>query len=376
MLSGQSTAEHLSPYALRFNNYMAFRVAFCYTDFPSVLDGGLARNRTTAMNIDLHSHFFPVHALTNPGKFPDRAPEIALAQGRLTVTSGGGMRGNLAAGAYDAEARIKRLDEMHIDLQAISPSPILLFYWDEPATAAYFSRLQNEAIQETVQKHSRRFVGFGSVPLQSIRDAIAIAEEAKKIGLKGLEIGTSVGDKQLDDPSFEPFYAAAQALDLLLFVHPTEDGIDTDDRLTGMLGNVVQFPYRTTFMIERMILKGLFDTYPNLRLCLSHGGGLLAFNIWRLDHAHQQRPEFRTHIAKRPSEYLKRLYFDSIVHSVAALQYLLEVAGADRVVIGTDYPMAMGDFDPVAKVAMLNVSDEQRNQILGSNAARALGLKH
>src|SRR5688500_13002526 len=99
------------------------------------------------MNIDLHSHFFPIDALENPGRYGNHAPKIQLERGRLTVSSGGGVRGNLSEGAYNTAARIKALDAMNIDLQAISPSPILLFYWDEPAAAAYFSRLQNEAIQ-------------------------------------------------------------------------------------------------------------------------------------------------------------------------------------------------------------------------------------
>lgn len=284
------------------------------------------------------------------------------------------MRGNMSEGAYHAPARIKALDAMSIDLQAISPSPILLFYWDEAAAAAYFSSLQNQAIQAIVKKHPDRFVGFGSVPLQHVSEAIEIAKEAKAIGLKGLEIGTSAGDKQLDDPVFEPFYEAVQGLGLLLFIHPTEDGIDTEDPLTGMLGNVLHFPFRTTQTIERMILKGMFEKYPNLRLCLSHGGGLLAFNIWRLDHAYGIRPEFRKNISKKPSEYLDKIYFDSIVHSVAALQYLIQVAGADRVVVGTDYPMAMGDFEPVQKIEQLNLSDSERRQVLGGNAARALNL--
>jgi aminocarboxymuconate-semialdehyde decarboxylase len=326
------------------------------------------------MNIDLHSHFFPIDALGSPGKYQDRAPKILVEKGKLTVTSGGGMRGNLDEGAYDPLARIKALDDMKIDLQAISPSPILLFYWDEPAAAAYFSRAQNEAIQAIVTKHPDRFVGFGSVPLQSVSESIAIAREAKNIGLKGLEMGNSVGERPLDDPSFEPFFDAVQALDLLLFVHPLEGGIDSDDPLAGMLGNVLQFPFRTTMMIERMILKGLFEKYQNLRLCLSHGGGLLAFNVWRLDHAYNLRPEFRKHISQRPSEYLKKLYFDSIVHSVAALQFLIHVVGADRVVIGTDYPMAMGDFEPVRKINVLNLTDEERSQVLGANAAGALNL--
>ena len=326
------------------------------------------------MNIDLHSHFFPVEALQNPGKYQDRAPKVVLENGKLSVTSQIGFRPGLGPGAYDAAARIKALDEMSIDLQAISPSPILLFYWEEPAVAAHFSRKQNEAIQEVVKKHPDRFVGFGSVPLQSVAESIAIAQEAKAMGLRGLEIGNAVGDKPLDDLMFEPFFDAAEELDMLLFVHPLEGGLDADDPLSPILGNVLQFTFRTTMMVERMILKGMFEKYPNLRLCLSHGGGLLAFNIWRLDHSYSLRPELRKQVPQKPSEYLKKMYFDSIVHSVAALQYLVRVAGADRVVIGTDYPMAMGDFEPVAKIKELDLSAEERDLVLGGNAARALGM--
>jgi aminocarboxymuconate-semialdehyde decarboxylase len=189
-----------------------------------------------------------------------------------------------------------------------------------------------------------------------------------------LEIGNAVGDKPLDDPSFEPFFDAAQKLDMLLFVHPLEGGVDADDPLMPILGNVLQFTFRTTMMIERMILKGMFEKYPNLRLCLSHGGGLLAFNIWRLDHSYSLRADLKKVIPQKPSEYLKKLHFDTIVHSVAALQYLVRVVGADRVVVGTDYPMAMGDFEPVSKVKQLDLADTEREKILGGNATRALNL--
>jgi aminocarboxymuconate-semialdehyde decarboxylase len=326
------------------------------------------------MNIDLHSHFFPVEALQNLGKFENRAPKIVLDQDKLSVTSQIGMRSGLGAGAYDPLARIRALDDMKIDMQAISPSPILLFYWEDAAVAAHFSRRQNEAIQAVVKEHPDRFIGFGSVPLQSVVESIAIAEEAKSMGLKGLEIGNAVGDKPLDDPSFEPFFEVAQRLDMLLFVHPLEGGLDADDPLAPILGNVLQFTFRTTMMVERMIIKGMFEKYPNLRLCLSHGGGLLAFNIWRLDHSYSLRADLQKTIPHKPSAYLKKLYFDTIVHSVAALQYLVQVVGANRVVIGTDYPMGMGDFDSVAKVMQLELSDAQRGQILGGNAAKALHL--
>ena len=326
------------------------------------------------MNIDLHSHFFPIDALQNPGKFANRAPKLIVKDGKLSVTSQIGARPGLTAGAYDPVARIKALDDMKIDMQAISPSPILLFYWEDAAVAAHFSRRQNEAIQDVVKKHPDRFIGFGSVPLQSVPESIAIAREAKSMGLKGLEIGNAVGDKPLDDPSFEPFFQTAQELELLLFVHPLEGGLDADDPLSPILGNVLQFTFRTTLMIERLILKGLFEKYPNLRLCLSHGGGLLAFNIWRLDHSYGLRPDLQKQLPCAPSEYLKRMYFDTIVHSVTALDYLIRVVGADRVVIGTDYPMAMGDVNSVDKVMQLQISETERRSILGGNAARELKL--
>jgi aminocarboxymuconate-semialdehyde decarboxylase len=326
------------------------------------------------MNIDLHSHFFPVAALQNPGRYESHAPKLVLEKDKLTVKSQIGVRGGLGPGAYDPAVRIKALDQMSIDIQAISPSPILLFYWDEPEVAAHFSRRQNEAIQTVVEKFPDRFVGFGSVPLQSVPQAIAVAEEAKSMGLKGLEIGNAVGEKPLDDPSFEPFFTAVQKLEMLLFVHPLEGGGDPGDPLAPILGNVLQFTYRTTMMIERMILTGMFEQYPNLRLCLSHGGGLLAFNIWRLDHSYGLRPELKRSVPQKPSEYLRRFYFDTIVHSVAALEFLVQIVGADRVVMGTDYPMGMGDFEPVKKLADANLTGAERELILGQNSLRALAL--
>ena len=143
------------------------------------------------MNIDLHSHFFPVEALSNPGKYQDRAPKIVLDKGKLSVTSQIGMRAGLGEGAYDAVARIKALDKMSIDLQAISPSPILLFYSEEPVVAAHFSRKQNEAIQEIVKKHPDRFVGFGSVPLQSIPEAIATGATGRARRTDPVRLSTS-----------------------------------------------------------------------------------------------------------------------------------------------------------------------------------------
>lgn len=324
------------------------------------------------MKVDLHSHFFPIDAFRNSKKFPASAPKIVVENGRPSVATGAGARGNLAEGAYDARARVEDLDAMGIDLQAISPSPVLLFYRDPPDAAAYFSRLQNEAIQKTVEAYPDRFVGFGTAPLQDVSEAIRVTEEAKDLGLKGLEIGTSVNGKPLDHPGLEPFYEAAERLDMLLFVHPIESA-DEGDPIGSQLTSVLGFPHQTTLMIERMILSGIFEKYRHLRLCLAHGGGLLPYNIARLDHAYSQRAPMRKNISQPPSTYLRRMYFDSVVHSVATLEFLVRTVGADRVVIGTDYPMAMGDREPVAKILSLaGITEDERAGMLGRNALEAL----
>ena len=195
------------------------------------------------------------------------------------------------------------------------------------------------------------------------------------MGVKGLEIGTTVRGKPIDEREFEPFFRAAERLDLLLFFHPIEasDGAKSDP-LTGVLNPVSMFPYQTTVAIERLILKGIFEKHSDLRVCLSHGGGFLPYNIWRLDHAYSQRKDLKKEIPEKPSEYLKRMYFDSILHSPLALEFLIKVVGPERVVIGSDYPMLMGDDDPISKIMALPIGQKERDLITEQNALRALGL--
>lgn len=327
------------------------------------------------VNVDLHSHYFPINTFQRVEKFRDRAPKVTYDGGRYSVAARGGTRGNLPEGAYNPEARIRELDRMGIDVQAISPSPALLYYWEDTGPAEYFSRLQNDAIQTVVKAYPNKFVGFGTVPLQNVPAAIAIAEEVKKTGLKGLEIGTDVEGKRLDDPEFEPFFEAAESLSLLLFIHPIEvSGFQQGDSVARILNNIAGFPYQTTLTIERFILNGMLEKYSKLRICLAHAGGFLPYNIWRLDHGYRQRQDLKKHLPRLPSDYLKHFYFDSIVHSVAALQFLVSIVGAERVVIGSDYPMLMGDNDPLSKISAPNISSSERRLIAERNAINALGM--
>jgi aminocarboxymuconate-semialdehyde decarboxylase len=326
------------------------------------------------MKFDIHSHFFPLDAFRKATKHKDSAPRIALENsGRYSVFCQGRKRGSLLEGAYEPKARIRELDEMGIDMQALSPSPILLYYWDETDSAAYFARLQNEAIYAVSTEHSNRFVAFGTVPLQDVSEAIAVAEEAKRLGLCGLEIGTKIGSMYLDDSKFERFFEAIEDLDLFVLIHPIETAGDMNDGISESLSGVLRFPYETTVAIERMIIKGMFEKYRKLRICLAHGGGFLPYNIWRLDFAVSRRKEMSKNIAKKPSEYLEQIYFDSLVHSVAALEYLVKVVGSQRVMLGTDYPMGMGDRQSMLKINSLeSLTKEERANILGNNAMNAL----
>lgn len=228
------------------------------------------------MNIDLHSPFFPLDALQSPDKYENRAPKLVLNNGRLTSRHGLDFaRGFLPERTIRQKGSRRSMRCRSICKRSRRPRSCFCT-GNSRGWRPTFRASRTKPFKELCKS---RFVGLGNVPLQSVQDAIAIAQKAKSLGVLGLEIGNAVGDRPLDDPSFAPFFEAVQKLDMLLFVHSLEGGLDADDPLAPVLGNFLQFTFRTTMIVERMILKGMFDKYPNLRLCLSHCGGLLAFTV-------------------------------------------------------------------------------------------------
>lgn len=274
----------------------------------------------------------------------------------------------------DVSLRLRAMDEMGVDVQAVSVPPTQYYYWAERDLAGAIVRAANEHIAELCAQHPDRLVGLGAVALQHPDLAVEqLADAVGRLGLRGVELCTHVEARELADPAFEPFWAKAEELEAVVFLHPM--GTTLGARLAPYyLTNVIGNPADTTLALSHIIFSGLLDRHPRLRIIAAHGGGYLPFYSARSDHAWQVRPESHTTLAP-PSAYLRRIWFDSLVYTPEQLGALVSVAGAQQIVLGTDFPFDMGDYAPLDRLAAVaNLSDDDRRAIRGANAAHLLKL--
>lgn len=270
------------------------------------------------------------------------------------------------------DERIGDMDRLGVDVQAISPVPTQLYYSVEPELGRQAARVVNDAIATAVARHPDRLVGMGTVPLQAPELAILEMKRCvEELGMRGIEISSHVAGRELAEAQFRPFFAAAEAMDVLLFMHPL--GFTHGQRLSEhYFNNLIGNPLESTVAVSHLIFGGVLDRHPGLKLCVAHGGGYLPTYCGRMDHAFRARPDCRQFISKPPSHYLRQLYFDTLVFDRGQLDFLVETYGADHLLMGTDYPFDMSEPDPVGFHAELDPSD--RSKILGGNAARLLKL--
>ena len=270
------------------------------------------------------------------------------------------------------DARLNDMDSAGIDIQAISPSPGQYYYWTQPEIGRQAAELVNNGIAEAVSRHPERLVGMGTVPLQCVEMAVAELKRLScDLGLRGVEISTNVNGRELASPEFRPFFEAAENLGILIFLHPL--GFSHGQRLSDhYFNNIIGNPLDSTVAVSHLIFGGVLDRHPGLKICVAHGGGYLPFYFGRMDHAFCARTDCRDNIDRLPSSYLHQLYFDTLVFDRRQLEFLIEVYGADRLMLGTDYPFDMSEADPVAFLA--NLPPDDRDKIFGATAARLLGL--
>lgn len=272
----------------------------------------------------------------------------------------------------DITLRLADMDAMGVDIQAVSPSPGQYYYFAPPEVGRAASQRINDGIAQAVATSPDRFVGMGTVPLQHTEMAIAEMRRCVHgLGLRGIEIGTFVDGRELSDPSLRPFFAAAEEMGVLLFLHPL--GFSHGQRLSEhYLDNIIGNPLDSTIAVSHLIFDGVLAAYPGLKLCVAHGGGYLPAYWGRMDHAFRAREDCRQHITEPPSSYLRKIWLDTLVFDPVELEALVKAHGADRLCLGTDYPFDMGESDPLRLHAHLSESD--RAKILGGNAAALLGL--
>lgn len=273
---------------------------------------------------------------------------------------------------HGIDQRLSDMDRLGIDVQALSPHPGQYFYGTDADTGRAAARAVNDGIAAAVALHPRRFVGMGTVPMQDVQ--LAIEEMRRCVGeldLRGIEISTNVGGVDYHDERFRPFFAAAEELGILLFIHPL--GFTQSTRMGAYyFNNLIGNPLESTLAVGHLIFGGVLDRHPGLKICVAHGGGYLPSYWGRMDHGWRARADCSEHCRHLPSSYLRKLWFDTLVFDPDQLDSLVRTHGADKLCLGSDYPFDMAEPDPLAFHARLSEQDHAR--IVGGNAAALLGL--
>jgi aminocarboxymuconate-semialdehyde decarboxylase len=277
-------------------------------------------------------------------------------------------------GGHDIERRLSDMDSTEVDMHVLSASPQTWLYGQEASVGAAAAAIQNEGIARLVRQKPDRFSGIATLPMQAPEKAAAELRRAMKtLGLRGAMIGSNVGGKNLDDPSFEPLWAAAAELDAFFMIHP--GNVAGADRLRAYyLGNLIGNPLDTTIAAACLIFGGVLERHPNFKPVMVHGGGFTPYQGGRWIHGWHVRPEPKVHLKHSPEKYLDRFRYDTICHSQASLEFLISTVGADRVFLGSDYPYDMGMMDCVRHVRSLDISPADRDTILGRHAESILAL--
>lgn len=342
------------------------------------ISGGAANKKGRRYTVDMHCHILVPAIERLVATLPEKAAEMRhldLATGAASTEHNRRVMLPMAGPKLtNLQDRLRDMDSMGVDLQVISPTPTQYYYWTGHDLAAALVKEQNEAIAATCAKYPDRLVGLGNASLQHPELA---AEQlhylVKELGLKGVEISSSVNGASLGDDALKPFWQKAHDLKCVVFIHPF--GTTMGSRLDKFyLSNFVGQPLETAIALSELIFSGTLDRCDQVKIVAAHGGGYLPTYIGRSDHGFKVRPE-AAGCANAPHEYLKRIWFDSVVYDGMALRHLIDRVGVKQVVIGTDYPFDMGHYAPHELIGSLSsLTDEERGDLLGANALGLLGI--
>jgi aminocarboxymuconate-semialdehyde decarboxylase len=330
------------------------------------------------MKVDLHTHILPP-------AWPDLRQRygcggwVQLEQygpGCARMTIDGKLFREIQPNCYDPEVRLAECAAHGVDVQVLSTVPVMFSYWAKPEHTHDLARILNDHIAEVVRRYPTRFAGLGTLPLQDPDRSIQELERCMgELGLRGVQIGTHVNGRNLDDPDLFPVFQAAHRLGASIFVHPW-DMLGRERMGRFWLPWLVGMPAETALAACSVIFSGLLDRLPGLKVCFAHGGGALPGTIGRIDHGFHVRPDLCAgSTATSPRKQLERIQVDSLVHDADALRTLLRLFGARRIALGTDYPFPLGEAEPGQLISSLpELTAEEREWLLGRTALAFLGL--
>lgn len=281
----------------------------------------------------------------------------------------------IQSNCWDETVRRKEYDDFGVQVQVLSTVPVMFSYWAKPEDALDLSRFLNDHIAGIVKSDPMHFIGLGTIPMQSSKLAIKELERCvKELGLAGVQIGSNVNDKNLDEPEFFDIFAAAEELGAAVFIHPW-NMMGKDLMQKYWLPWLVGMPAETSRAICSMIFGGVLQRLPKLRVAFAHGGGSFPATIGRVEHGFNVRPDLcAVDNDINPREYLKKIYVDSLVHDTLKLDYMIDLMGADRIALGSDYPFPLGELEPGKMITNAHYSDDIKAQLLHGTALDWLNL--
>jgi aminocarboxymuconate-semialdehyde decarboxylase len=331
------------------------------------------QSRPKSITIDMHAHVAIPRAgeIAGPHLGPSPLDHFSNAETKAIMAK---QATDISERMRNTDARFRVMDDMGVDVQLVSPAPPQLYYTIPTEVAVKATQALNDGIAEYVGKHADRLCALGGVPLSDDNEAVKELERCmRQLKFKGVEILTNIVGKELSDPAFAGFWKKAEELGALVMIHP--NGFTQADRLTRFyFNNVIGNPLETTIALHYLIFDGVLERHPNLKIFAVHGGGYLGGYSGRIDHAWGARSDSNGALPKPPTHYLKKIYFDNVVFTPIQLEALVKTFGADHVVLGTDYPFDMADFDSIEHVMSSGFDAATTAAIVGGNAKKLLGL--
>ena len=325
------------------------------------------------MIIDAHAHVVVPEITRDAAPGEEWRPLVRVEDGRQILEIAGRAVRSLVSEFVDVDGIVAAQDAAGVDRVVLSPVVRLLYYDAEPDEGLRRCRIQNDALAAMVRARGDRVSALGAVPLQDPELAADELDEIMGRGeLSGVEVAASVRGTYLGDDRFEPFWAAAERTRAVVFIHPTTRGFDAPVFGDYYLWNAVGNPFETTVTAAHMVLAGVMERHPGLRVVLAHGGGALLALRGRLRHAHSFQPQAGERLGEPPEDSIRRFYFDTVTHDSTLLRQLVDFAGPERVLLGTDYPFDMADARAAETVRACDLDPAAEAAVLGGNAAALL----
>lgn len=331
------------------------------------------------MKIDVHTHILPRDLPDWRGRFGYggfiQLDHLDACSARMMTDEGTYFR-TVGDNCWDPARRIEESNTAGVQVQVLSTVPVMFSYWTKPRDALEVSRFLNDHIAGIVREYPSRFVGLGTIPMQDPDLACAeLTRCVNDLGLAGVQIGSHVEAWNLNEPALFPVFQEAEKLGAAVFVHPW-DMMGKGDMPDYWLPWLVGMPAETSRAICSVIFGGVLERLPNLRIMFAHGGGSFPATLGRIEHGFNVRPDLcAVDNNRNPREYLDRIYVDSLVHDVHALDYMLELLGAGRIALGSDYPFPLGETTPGALIeSHPELSPQERKQLLAGTALEFLGI--